>query len=147
MAEGDDTGETPDDLVGDDPRRLRQRIVTLEARNRELGERLAAIQGSTSWRMTRPVRDVMEGLKRRRRGGAARPANPSSAVPGNAAAAAVLDTGLFDADFYRSQAGLGGASDVAAGGHYARIGEAEGIRPNPGFDPRRLRRPSPRDLG
>ncbi len=48
---------------------------------------------------------------------------------------AILGTGLFDAPFYRAQAGLGRAGDRAAAHHYATVGEKLGLMPNPVFDP------------
>jgi glycosyltransferase involved in cell wall biosynthesis len=47
----------------------------------------------------------------------------------------VLDTGLFDAAFYRAAAALGAVGDLEAAEHYAEVGEARGIRPNADFDP------------
>ena len=47
----------------------------------------------------------------------------------------VLDTGMFDARAYKALAGLTGASLVEAASHYASVGERQGLRPNPDFDP------------
>ena len=129
-------------------RRLAERIAALEAENRELQERIGAMLGSTSWRVTRPVRAAVETLRRRRTGGgrhapSARPAQGHGVAhrlaPGETVedpkSLWVLDTGLFDAEAYRALAGLGPVSDLAAAEHYVAEGERRGLRPNPHFDP------------
>ena len=133
---------------GWEARQLADRLAALDAENRELSERMAAMLGSTSWRLTRPVRDVIETLRGRRAGGrrreaAARPA-PGQGAAGHLAAGEVvrdpkslwvLETGLFDARHYREAAGLGAVSDLAAAEHYPAVGEAQGLWPNAHFDP------------
>ena len=124
--------------------RLSDRVAALEAQNRELNDRLAALLGSTAWRMTRPVRVALDGL-RGRRAGRARNAPVPRQVPGHHATSAgrvvdpkalwVLDTNLFDAAHYRDQAGLGPVDDIAAAEHYVAIGEGQGLKPNAAFDP------------
>ena len=140
--------DTTTDEPSAEPGRQAARLSELEAENRDLRDRMAAMLGSTSWRVTRPVRDVVETLRRRRavgarRTAAARPASP----PGPAHHALggervsdpksiwVLDTGLFDAAAYRAVAGLGEVSDLAAAEHYVAEGERRGLRPNGTFDP------------
>ncbi len=127
--------------------RLAERIAALEAENRDLQGRIGAMLGSTSWRVTRPVRGVVETLRGRRTGGgrhapSARPAQGHGAahlLPGETVkdpkSLWVLDTGLFDAAAYRTLAGLGPVSDLAAAEHYVAEGERRGLRPNPHFDP------------
>ncbi len=134
-------------------RRLAERLAELDAENRELRERMAAMLGSTSWRVTRPVRGVVETLRRRRSGTARRdPAARDGGGRGSPAGLGgqlhlggetvrdpksvwVLETGLFDAARYRAAAGLGPVSDLAAAEHYVTVGEAQGLAPNAYFDP------------
>ncbi len=120
-------------------RRLAARVAALEDENRALSGRMSAMLGSTSWRVTRPVRSVMETLRRRRAGGGRHEASarggPGPHRAGPSRGQAVLDTGLFDPAFYRAAASLGVVGDLEAAEHYAAIGEAAGIRPNEGFDP------------
>ena len=135
-------------------KRLADRVAALDAENRELRERLDAMTSSTSWRMTRPVRDAIETLRRRRTRGERRDLAPRDlAARGPVAPHGgsrhvldgevvkdpkslwVLETGLFDAPRYRELAGLGAVSDLAAAEHYVTLGEAQGLRPNTHFDP------------
>ena len=106
-------------------RRLAERLAALEHENQDLRRRMDAMLGSTSWRMTRPVRGAIQALRHRRRGEAVR--DPKSSL--------VLETGLFDPAAYRAAATLGEVSDLAAAEHYVAQGEREGLRPNPQFDP------------
>lgn len=138
------------DAAAWEAQRIAARIAALEAENRELHERIGAMLGSTSWRVTRPVREVIDTLRRRRGTGgdgrsvpAARPApthgsashiGPDEVVR-DPKAVWVLDTGLFDAAAYKTLAGLGPVTDLAAAEHYVAEGERRGLRPNPHFDP------------
>ena len=115
---------------------LIRRVSALESENRALTGRIAAMQASTSWRMTRPLRSVLGSLRQRRAGGGRHGAAAHGGVhrPGPSRGQAVLDTGLFDAAFYRTAAALGAVSALEAAEHYAAVGEASGLRPNPDFD-------------
>ena len=123
---------------------LKQRGAELESETADLSQRLTSLTGSSSWRMTRPVRRVIETLRRRRgpggRGDVALRA-AGGHQPGAAEASVspkahwVLDTKLFNAQTYRELAELGPVSDLAAAEHYATIGERRGLRPNASFDP------------
>ncbi|WP_237476346.1 rhamnan synthesis F family protein [Lichenibacterium dinghuense] len=133
--------------------RLAERVAALEGENQGLREQVAAMLGSTSWRVTRPVRGVAQALRRRpagagRRGQTAphtplaRPApthGQYTIAPGEAPSDPrsvwTLETGLFDASAYRAAAGLGAVSDLAAAEHYVIEGERRGIPPNGFFDP------------
>ena len=128
--------------------RLIARIEALEARNRDLAGQMTALLGSTSWRMMRPVRGVMETLRRGRRAGGGRvdatSVRPMFGHQGHGAATQsavtakarwILDNQLFDAAAYRKLAGLGPAGDLAAAEHYIAVGEGLGLAPNPAFDP------------
>ena len=118
-------------------RRLAARLAAMEDENRALSARLSAMLGSSSWRLTRPVRTVMEALRHRGTPGG-RQEDPARAGPPSdepSPGQAVLATGLFDAPLYRTAAGLGAGGDLEAAEHYAEVGEAGGIRPNAGFDP------------
>ena len=123
---------------------LKQRNAELESQTADLSQRLTSLTGSSSWRMTRPVRRVIETLRRRRGSGGRGDVALRTAVglqPGAADANVspkahwVLDTKLFNAQAYRELAGLGPVSDLAAAEHYATVGERRGIRPNASFDP------------
>lgn len=129
-------------------KRLADRLAALDAENWELRERMAALLRSTSWRVTRPVRGVMQALRRRPAGSgrhASGGGEPSvravhqRLAPGEVVTDPkglwLLDTGLFDAPAYRLAAGLGPVSDYAAALHYVVEGERRGIRPNAFFDP------------
>ncbi len=151
----DKDGEVGNPAVGDADawmaQRLAARVGVLEARNRELAQQMAALLGSTSWRMTRPVRGVMETWRRSRRFGSGRgepggrlPHGPHGTGPRHQAGAQpapspkaqwVLDTGLFDAEAYRDRAGLGPVDDLVAAEHYVTVGERRGLVPNAMFDP------------
>ena len=118
---------------------LKQRSTELEEENADLSQQITSLTGSSSWRMTRPVRRVIETLRRRRGAGARGDAALRSAnghQPGAAEASAspkahwVLDTKLFNAQTYRELAGLGRVSDLAAAEHYVTVGERRGLRPN-----------------
>ena len=123
---------------------IKQRSAELEDENADLSERITSLVGSSSWRMTRPVRRVIETLRRRRGTGARGDAalrTASGHQPGAAEASVspkahwVLDTKLFNAESYRELAGLGRVSDLAAAEHYVTVGERRGLRPNASFDP------------
>ena len=149
----DETQNDPERPAGTSPeaweaRRLAERIAILEGENQELRQRMDAMLGSTSWRVTRPVRAAVETLRHRRSGGGRRaaPARPGGLHPpghhvgpgetvSDPKSVWVLDTGLFDAAAYRATARLGAVSDLAAAEHYVARGEREGLRPNPHFDP------------
>ena len=121
---------------------LRQRSAELQSENADLSHRITSLMGSSSWRMTRPVRRVIETLRRRRgpgirgdartMGGHQLGSTEASASP---KAHWVLDTKLFDARRYRELAGLGPVSDLVAAEHYVTVGERGGLQPNASFDP------------
>jgi glycosyltransferase involved in cell wall biosynthesis len=156
MSEGSNVADNVSD-VPEDQRQAQQtseRIAALESENQELQERLAMVLRSTSWRMTRPIRIVSNGLRRMRSTGRRRELVPSQAVRNDAVAIPaaevhiyngevvkdprsiwVLQTGLFDASHYREAASLGPVSDLAAAEHYVTVGESQGLPPNMHFDP------------
>jgi glycosyltransferase involved in cell wall biosynthesis len=149
--EGDRRSPTGSDANASVAQRLAARVDALEAQNRELAQQMAALLGSTSWRMTRPVRGVMDTLRRGGRPGSERgdpagrlshgthgrgPRHKAGARPAPSPKAHwVLDTGLFDAEGYRDRAGLGAVDDLAAAEHYVSVGERRGLAPNAIFDP------------
>ncbi len=121
---------------------LKQRSAELERENADLSQRITTLMGSSSWRMTRPVRRVMETLRRKRGAGPRGEAAlrmTSGHQPGAAEASPkahwVLDTKLFNASMYRERAGLGPVTDLAAAEHYVTVGERAGLEPNASFDP------------
>ena len=125
-------------------KRMTERIATLEAQNRELTGRMQAMVGSTSWRMTRPVRSVIDNLRRRRGATGRGESGPRTGLahrgtgpqkPTAEKARWVLDTNLFDAAFYSERAGLGPSSNLEAAEHYVATGERQGLWPNSFFDP------------
>ncbi len=152
MADDSRTDDTrPDGLSAAawDAQRLAQRIAALEAENRELQGRIGAMLGSTSWRVTRPVRRMAETLRGRTRAGGGRHAPAPRPAPTHGGAYHIgpdevvrdpkgvwlLDTGLFDAHAYKALAELGAVTDLAAAEHYVAEGERRGLKPNPHFDP------------
>ena len=124
-------------------KQLTERIAALQAENRELVGHLQTLMASTSWRMTRPIRSVMDTLRRRRGSGRGDTKTRTAlAAYGSGSQRAtvekarwVLDTNLFDAVHYRARAGLGPSSDLEAAEHYVSTGERQGLWPNSFFDP------------
>ncbi len=123
-------------------RALKERSAELHSENEDLTHQITSLLGSSSWRLTRPVRRVVETMRRRRDPGHLGDARKAGGDrPGNSEASAspqahwVLDTKLFDARRYRELAGLGVVSDLMAAEHYVKVGERQGFQPNASFDP------------
>ncbi len=90
------------------------------------------ILGSLSWRMTKPLRFVMRrlrGLKRR-----ASPQAIGASAENLAMRGAILESGVFDADWYRITYPDVAASGADPLGHFMREGWKENRWPGPDFD-------------
>ena len=110
------------------------RIESLERELRDLRRQLAVHERARMRRARSPVGGAFATMQLMRKV-QTRLAIMTARKPLSPQTGWVLNTGMFDARAYMALAGLTGLSTAEAASHYAAIGEKEGLRPNPNFDP------------
>jgi glycosyltransferase involved in cell wall biosynthesis len=114
--------------------RDREQIARLSAEVDLLASTVRDLHGSTSWRITAPMRGFKNTLLRLR--SALSRSSPSEAPPPveNSDVTLIAESGLFDPDHYAAQVPGLRERGVDLVTHYLTRGAAEGLDPNPVFD-------------